>query len=66
MLGPGGLPTLISVVLLDATDAKGTLTSATTAQAAAIAVSAVIVAASFASVVYLGVRLRSNQTIAVE
>jgi hypothetical protein len=65
-LGPGGAPTLISVILLDVADAKGKLSSAGTSEAVAIALAAAIVAASFACVVYLGVRLRSAQTIAVE
>jgi hypothetical protein len=66
VLGPGGLPTLASVLILDATHAKGAMSSAGTSQAVGIAVAAAIVAASFASIVYLGVRLRSAQTIAVE
>jgi disulfide bond formation protein DsbB len=66
VLGPGGLPTLVSVVLLDVTDAKGTLTSPSASQALGMGLAAAIVAASFASIVYLGVRLRANQTIAVE
>ena len=66
VLGPGGLPTLLSVLVLDATHAKGKMSSAGTSEAVGIAIAAAILVASFASVVYLGVRLRTAQTIAVE
>ena len=69
VLGPGGLPTLVSVLVLDATHAKGKMSTAGTTEAIGILVAAAIIVASFASVVYLGVRLRSAQTphtIAVE
>ncbi|MEA3055691.1 MAG: hypothetical protein QOD30_1123 [Actinomycetota bacterium] len=66
VVGPGGLPTLLSVLVLDATHAKGKMSTAGTSEAVGIAVAAALLVASFASVVYLGVRLRTAQTIAVE
>lgn len=66
VLGPGGVPTLLSVVILDATNAKGKTSTAGSTEAIGIAIAAAILVASFASVVYLGVRLRTAQTIAVE
>ena len=66
VLGPGGLPTLVSVIVLDATHAKGKMSTAGTSEAVGIAIAAAVITASFASVVYLGVRLRTAQTIAVE
>jgi hypothetical protein len=66
VLGPGGLPTLLSVLVLDATHAKGKMSTAGTSEAIGILVAAGIIVLSFASVVYLGVRLRTAQTIAVE
>jgi hypothetical protein len=66
LLGPGGLPTLVSVLVLDATHAKGKMSTAGTSESIGIAVAAAIILVAFASVVYLGVRLRTAQTIAVE
>jgi hypothetical protein len=66
VLGPGGVPSLLSVLVLDVTHAKGKMSTAGTSEAIGIAIAAAILVASFASVVYLGVRLRSAQTIAVE
>ena len=66
VLGPGGVPTLVSVLVLDVTHAKGRLSTAGTSEAIGIAVAAAIMVVAFASVVYLGVRLRTAQTIAVE
>jgi uncharacterized membrane protein len=67
VLGPGGLPTFVSAVLLSVTHARGKTSTAGSGEAVAIAVAACIVVASFASIVYLGVRLRrAPQTMAVE
>lgn len=65
LFGPGGIPTIISLVALQATNARGKTSVAGSEQSIGISVAALIVTASFASIVYLGVRLRSAQPIDV-
>lgn len=63
--GPGGIPTVLSLIILQATDARGKTSAAGSEQKLGIALSAMLVTASFASIVYLGSRLRPTQPIDV-
>jgi hypothetical protein len=65
IFGPGGIPTVLSIIILQAAHARGKTNLAGGEQSAAIAIAAVIVVGSFASIVYLGTRLRPTQPIDV-
>ena len=65
LFGPGGVPTIISLVILQATHSRGKTSIAGSEQSIGIAVAALVVTLSFASLVYLGSRLRSSQPIDV-
>jgi len=65
LFGPGGIPTMLSIVILQVAHARGKTNLAGGEQSVAILVAATIVIASFASIVYLGTRLRPTQPIDV-